>query len=192
MVWLFSQMRIEIMWDWIAGITAFALYFLYDWNRIYLKTGWMNSFFFTGCLLLAAVGLHLVYGGFTSGVRLWLFPAVLCLAGLIHTLFFALPFDDTYCREADRHKVCRSGAYGLCRHPGIWWFFGCFCCLGLSCAQMERLLLGLCLSLLNLGYAWYQDRLIFIHEFSDYDDYRKTVPFLIPRIRKEDEKDNDI
>ena len=79
---------------------------------------------------------------------------------------------------------CRAGAYGRCRHPGIWWFFGCFTCLGLACGGWDRLLLCLGLSALNLGYAWYQDRLIFVKEFSDYEDYRKTVPFLIPKMRK--------
>lgn len=172
------------MADWAAGLTAFGLFFLYDWNRVFLKKTWPKHFFSVGCVLLAAVGVRLAYGGWTAGIRLWLIPAVFCLAGLIHTLFFALPFEDTYCREADNRRVCRTGAYGLCRHPGIWWFLGCFGCLGLACTQPERLILALCLSLLNLGYAWYQDRLIFTQEFSDYEDYQKTVPFLVPKLRK--------
>ena len=100
---------------------AFGLFFLYDWNRVYRKNGWMKPFFAAGSLLLAWVGLRLILSAWASGERLWLAPAVLFLAGLIHTLFFALPFDDTYRREADGHKVCRAGAYGRCRHPGIWW-----------------------------------------------------------------------
>ena len=108
------------MGEWIAGFAAFGLYFLYDWNRVYRKNGWMKPFFAAGSLLLAWVGLRLILSAWASGQRLWLTPAVLFLAGLIHTLFFALPFDDTYRREADGHKVCRAGAYGRCRHPGIW------------------------------------------------------------------------
>ena len=106
------------------------------------------------------------------------------LAMLIYTLYFALPFDSTYCQEADRHKVCRSGMYGWCRHPGIWWFFGCFFCMGLSTGNPDRVMLGLCLSFLNLLYAWYQDRLIFVEEFCDYRDYQEQVPFLLPRLWK--------
>ena len=75
---------------------------------------------------------------------------------------------------------CRSGIYGWCRHPGIWWFFGCFFCLGMSTSLGERVILCLVLSFLNLLYAWYQDRCIFVVEFSDYEDYKRTVPFLIP------------
>ena len=33
---------------------------------------------------------------------------------------------------------------------------------------------------LNLLYAWYQDRIIFTREFSDYGEYRRDVPFLFP------------
>ncbi len=180
------------MGEWIAGLTAFGLYFLYDWNRVYRKNGWMKPFFAAGSLLLTGVGLRLIAAAWTAGVRLWLLPAAFFLAGLIHTLFFILPFDDTYRQEADGHKVCRTGAYGRCRHPGIWWFFGCFTCLGLACGGWERLLLCLTLSVLNLGYAWYQDRLIFVREFSDYEDYRKTVPFLIPKMRNGGEETDDI
>jgi len=105
----------------------------------------------------------------------------------LHKIFtkkLALTFDNTYCQEADRHKVCRSGMYGWCRHPGIWCFFGCFFCVGLSTGNMNRVMLSLCLSFLNLLYAWYQDRLIFVEEFSDYREYQEQVPFLLPRLWK--------
>ncbi|WP_243134476.1 hypothetical protein [Enterocloster asparagiformis] len=32
------------MGEWIAGLAAFGLYFLYDWNRVYRKNGWMKPF----------------------------------------------------------------------------------------------------------------------------------------------------
>lgn len=176
----------------IFGLTAFGLFFLYDWNRVFWKKRWMKPFFTVSCLLLLAVGLELLLSAWREGSRLWLAPAVLFLAALIHTLFFALPFDDTYRQDADGHRVCRSGLYGWCRHPGIWWFFGCFLCLGLACRRTEDLLLCLCLSALNLSYAWYQDRFIFIQEFSDYGDYQKSVPFLIPRRPRRGEPRDDI
>lgn len=129
----------------------------------------------------------MVYSCVSSGVKgqsVWLLSGAFFLAMLIYTLYFALPFDSTYCQEADRHKVCRSGMYGWCRHPGIWWFFGCFFCMGLSTGNPNRVMLGLCLSFLNLLYAWYQDRLIFVEEFCDYRDYQEQVPFLLPRLWK--------
>ena len=35
-------------------------------------------------------------------------------------------------------------------------------------------------SLLNLAYAWFQDRITFPRTFCDYETYRERVPFLIP------------
>lgn len=170
---------------WILGLAAFVLFFLYDWNRVYWKKRWMKGFFLAGNLLLAFVALGLIREGLAAGgyALCWLGAGACFLAGLIYTLYFALPFDSTYCREADGHPVCRSGLYGLCRHPGIWWFLGMFVCLGMA-AGGGRMSLCLCLSFSNLLYAWYQDRFIFVKEFSDYEDYRRKVPFLVPRIVK--------
>lgn len=58
----------------------------------------------------------------------------------------------------------------------FWLFF----CMGLSTGNPDRVMLGLCLSFLNLLYAWYQDRLIFVEEFCDYRDYQEQVPFYYP------------
>jgi len=183
----------EMMSDWILGLGAFVMFFIYDWNRVFVKKRWMNPLFAMGnvCLALVAVrlileALSLLFGEAGTGLALvlWLCLAAVCLAGLIYTLYFALPFDSTYCREADRHKACRTGIYGWCRHPGIWWFFGCFFCLGMSAGAGERMALCLVLSFLNLLYAWYQDRYIFVKEFSDYEDYRRSVPFLLPKMKK--------
>ena len=92
---------------------------------------------------------------------------------------FALPFDDTYRKEAAGGRVCRSGLYGYCRHPGILAFFFCFLFLGLAAGE-RQLAAGMFYSGLNLLYAWYQDRIIFTREFSDYGEYRRDVPFLFP------------
>ena len=171
------------MLDWILGLGAFGMFFLYDWNRVFLKKQWMSHLLAAGNVCLAVVAVRLVRLSLTvrfGGWLLWLTGAAVFLALLIYTLYFALPFDSTYCKEADLHTVCRSGMYGWCRHPGIWWFFGCFFCLGMSTSLGERVILCLVLSFLNLLYAWYQDRCIFAAEFSDYEDYKRTVPFLIP------------
>lgn len=176
---------------WYFGATAFCLFFLYDWNRIHWQKQWMNRFFAVGCLLLAVCGVAFAadaaaaFGQRQSAAAeytavFWLLLAAGCLLGLIYTLFFALPFDETYRKDADHRKVCRSGLYGLCRHPGIWWFFGCFFGLGCACANRQRIFQGAVFSFLNLAYAWYQDKFIFPTEFNDYEEYQKEVPFLIP------------
>ena len=174
------------MWQIVLGSFGFLLYFIYDINSIRKKNVIFQKFFAVGTVFVVVsllMELLLLWGqcqhrigrmiGFGTG-------AVGFFALLIYTLFFALPFDSTYCQEADGHKVCRSGVYGWCRHPGIWWFFGCFFSLGLGTGEFDGVLCGLILSFLNLMYAWYQDRIIFPREFLDYGEYRKEVPFLLP------------
>ena len=167
----------------LIGSVGFILCFLYDWNRVFWKRKWISGFFWIGCLCQVYAGIRFIIEAWHnqhSGWFIWLGIAVLFLICLIYTLFFALPFDSTYCQEADQHKVCRTGLYGICRHPGIWWFFGCFLCLGGACGSKTAIAYGCTLSLINLLYAWYQDKWIFPEEFSDYRDYQKEVPFLIP------------
>ena len=180
--------------EFLIGGIGFILFFLYDWNRVFWKHKWMSGFFWVGCLCQIMAGISFVikaWRGQDDGWLIFMAAAGVCLIGLIYTLFFALPFDSTYCQEADQNKVCRTGIYGVCRHPGIWWFLGCFLCLGFACKDGTVLMYGIGLSILNLLYAWYQDKWIFPQEFSDYRDYQKEIPFLLPKRRKRGGEGND-
>ena len=44
------------MLDWGFGLGAFGMFFLYDWNRVFLKKRWFVPLFAAGNLLLAVVG----------------------------------------------------------------------------------------------------------------------------------------
>ena len=55
--------------------------------------------------------------------------AMCFLALLIYTLFFALPFEETYCEENRLRAAYTEGVYGLCRHPGVLWFAGAYFCM---------------------------------------------------------------
>ena len=170
----------------ILGIAAFALYFLYDINSFRWKLRIPHTFFTVGTLLLGAatvLGLWEAYQeGFLSAAEdiILLICGAVCLLALIYCLFFALPFKQTYREQSDPHKVCRSGAYALCRHPGILCFFGVYLFLGAAAFPGNLAINGAVFSLLNLAYAWFQDRITFPKTFSDYDSYRESVPFLIP------------
>ena len=49
-----------------------------------------------------------------------------------------------------------------------------------STALRSLLSAGMVFSVLNVLYALFQDRVTFPKTFSDYGEYRKRVPFLIP------------
>ena len=168
------------------GIAAFILFFLYDWNSITAQRKVLQAGFFLGFLLLiAATGLDLFAafrGGAISGLwdLLLLLAAVLFLAALIYCLFFALPFKETYEEQDLGRRVYSGGVYALCRHPGILCFFGLYLFLGLAALPSGLLRNGMVFSLLNLAYAWFQDRVSFPKTFCDYREYQASVPFLIP------------
>ena len=51
--------------------------------------------------------------------------ALFFLGLLIYTLFFALPFEETYCEDNKLRAAYTEGMYGVCRHPGV--FVVCRC-----------------------------------------------------------------
>ena len=119
----------------IIGSIGFLCCFLYDHNSIRLKKSFLHPFFSIGCFLIA-VSTGLVIRScwprrgssfFISAV--FLTAAILFLGLLIYTLFFALPFDETYVKENHERLAYTEGVYALCRHPGVLWFAGFYFCL---------------------------------------------------------------
>lgn len=145
--------------------------------------------------------------GFWAGFALWIASALLLILPVlpeiivwravifgvlalvfimleIYALFFALPFEKTYVHAQEKRRVCRQGIYGICRHPGFWSFSGI--CLSLALAVSTPSVsagMGI-LAILNLIYIIVQDKWIFTREFSDYMEYKKEVPFLLPNRKK--------
>jgi len=170
----------------LLGVAAFALFFAYDINSFTRKNRAVHCTFGLGALLLAvSVGLDLWDAwqtGLLSGAGdvALLSGGLLMLGALIYCLFFALPFDQTYVRPDGGRRVYDGGAYALCRHPGILCYFAMSALWGAAALPGRMLLNGTVLSVLNLLYAWFQDRVTFPKTFADYEDYRKRVPFLLP------------
>lgn len=170
----------------LLGIAAFGLYLLYDINSYTRKLGFVHSFFLLGTVLLAIATALDVWAAVKAGAFSgW--PDIVLLIGaaaffvaLIYSLFFALPFKETYTEQEGSGRVYSGGVYALCRHPGILCFFGMYLLLGLAALPTGMILNCVIFSLLDLGYAWFQDRVTFPKTFCDYTDYQKNVPFLIP------------
>lgn len=168
------------------GIIVFGLYLLYDVNSVLWNHRVLHASFFAGTILLAGVTVwqaaDAVRAGFFGGKSIiWLVFAVVFLILLIYTLFFALPFDDTYLKsDTGKAKVYDGGMYALCRHPGVLWLFLFYLCLGAAFYPSEVLAAGLFYSLLDLLYVVFQDVWTFPKTFEDYEQYKKSTPFLIP------------
>ena len=165
--------------DMIFIIVAFILYFLYDKNQIQLHQKWLQPAFLLGSLLLVG---SIIYGYIQSWHEnvhyIFLIISIIFFVFFFYVLFFALPFSDTYIEE-NIHKVCRTGCYALCRHPGFWVLAGAMVSLALSVMTRHMWIVAIMVNVGNFIYICYQDKVSFPCQFDDYDEYKKEVPFLI-------------
>ena len=189
------------------GIGGFLLYLLYDINSFTWQFQIPRIFFMAGSVLIGCATILDLrsawnHNAFSDALDpLLLLGGTVCFIALIYCLFFALPFKETNADQETGRPVYTGGVYALCRHPGILCFFGMYLLLGTAALPDKLLMHGMLFSLLNLAYAWFQDRITFPKTFCDYDIYQQTIPFLIPtkasirlakqsRIRSEIEEDN--
>lgn len=173
----------------ILGVAAYIFFVLYDINCIVFKNKLLYCGFFTGLILLAAATGGIIVTSrkliVLKSFRVVIFGtfAVLFLLLLMYTLFFALPFKDTYLETEGPHKVCQSGVYALCRHPGVLWFIGFYLFLGLALDLSLLFTAAIILSILDILYVIFQDRWTFVKNFVDYGEYKKITPFLLPNLK---------
>ena len=187
-------MMLDVMIYEITGIAAFAAFGLYDVNSVIWKNRIADKLFFAGSAAMTISCVIAVYDAASAGKSLLDIPAgikaaafiagIMSVMLLVYTLFFAIPFRDTYVDSNGTEKrfVCRTGMYALCRHPGVLWFTAAGICMCIIFTTRGMLIFTCTVCVLNMLYIVLQDKWTFIHTFSDYDDYRRETPFLIPHI----------
>lgn len=167
------------------GFLGFLCYFLYDVNSVGRIAGWMNRLFMIGTILIVVATSVLFWKRRsvlfqTPMDLLWMAGGVFFLYLLIYTLFFALPFDETYVKESRYRKAYTEGVYALCRHPGVLWFAGMYLFAALLWKSLEGLIFFVVMVILNIFYVIFQDYYSFPKTFSNYREYQRSTPFLIP------------
>ena len=174
--------------SWFMVFLGFILYLLYDINSFTSLWKPLRLGFAIGTALISLATILqmctvLLQGAISGpGDILLLIFGTAAFAALIYCLFFALPFEATYTNPKRGRRVYPYGPYALCRHPGILCFFTMYLFWGLAALPTNFLWFGLVLSLLNLSYTLFQDRVTFPKTFCNYPDYRKNVPFLLPTV----------
>ncbi len=170
----------------VIGCLAFGLFVVYDINSVNRNHRIFHSLFGVGCFLFLISNIGLLSHYFTrqylKSVKSVIFVllAIVFLALLIYTLFFALPFQETYIKEEGQPKVYDKGMYALCRHPGVLWLFFFYIFSSMAMRSREMIMWGCIYSVLNLCYVIFQDYYTFEKCFSDYTKYKTYTPFLIP------------
>lgn len=167
------------------GSIGFLCYFLYDINSVRKIAGWMSGLFMAGTVLIVGATAVLFWKSRrillqTPVDLLWMAGGVFFLCLLVYTLFFALPFEETYVEESRYREAYTEGMYALCRHPGVLWFAGVYLCTAMLWKSEEGILFSAVMVLLNLFYVIFQDVYSFPRTFSNYQEYKKSTPFLIP------------
>ena len=174
----------------IIGSLAFLFFVLYDINSITIDHKLLRGGFLLGCVLLVTATAGIVYaalngtdngtGAYFARTLIFSFLAFISFLLLVYTLFFAIPFRETYVTAKMQPEVCSTGVYALSRHPGVLWFMGFYLFLWLAFPNPLLLSGGILFSLLNLFYILLQDRWIFMKTFPGYREYKKSTPFLFP------------
>jgi protein-S-isoprenylcysteine O-methyltransferase Ste14 len=100
---------------------------------------------------------------------------------LVWSVFLEIPYLRKKYRLEPGSTISK-GAYAICRHPGFWWFTLLTSSLAMLRGSTEyfftiSLMIGMDLLLIAL-----QDIYTFPRMFSGYKEYRKSVPFLVPRL----------
>ena len=170
----------------LIGSIGFICCFIYDYNSIRLNNRFLQSFFGVGSILIIISTVLIILKHHPQTEHLTLISIMFALIALfflillIYTLFFALPFDETYIKENHPRKAYTKGVYALCRHPGVLWFAGFYICISISMVSLTALTISLFLILWNILYILYQDKIIFPMTFDNYKEYCLVTPFLIP------------
>lgn len=171
----------------IPGVLGFIACCVFDVNKIRWHLKSLNCFFTIGSVLIALSTIWAIsQSDFSLLIENFSFYHIGSLIGcilsgiaLIYVLFFALPFESTYV-ESDSLPLVNRGVYALCRHPGFWMFALVYLFLWLFIFT-EQMLTGFILyTFCNFLYICVQDRYIFPQYIQGYEEYKKSVPFLLP------------
>ena len=170
----------------MIGSLGFLCYFAYDINSITKNNRFLQKGFLFGTLLVAIGTLGMLVGEWNHicwtfvSTYIFILVSIVMFGLLIYTLFFALPFQSTYVEESCQRIAYTEGVYALCRHPGVLWYAGMYIGIAGMTGSWKSIIQGMIFILWNVLYIALQDRVIFPKTFTNYNEYKKTTPFLIP------------
>ena len=147
------------------------------------KSALSRVLFLLGCLGLTSLFLLTIFEWTAfSGSMPGIIPsAAFALSGIM-LLYSVFPAVSSGTSEGKKGLVS-SGLYSLCRHPGLWFMWGCCLSFYFMCPALNCGLLALVSALCDFLYVLYQDIYIFPVTIDGYEKYKKMVPFLLPRFK---------
>ena len=107
---------------------------------------------------------------------------LICLLALVYILFIEIPLSPQFGRT-EKREVITYGTYGIVRHPAFYPFLLNLLSLMLLTGSREFIINALYLVFLDFLLILIEDLIIFPRIFSNYYEYKKKVPFLLPGIK---------
>ncbi len=170
----------------VLGCLAFILFYIFDINKIKFRSKYINMCFAAGLVILGFCTVAILLGDYElinfHFKLIWAFMAIITLILMLSTLFFWLPFGETYIRT-EQSNVVSTGMYALCRHPAVIWFCFFYLFLWLTSGNIMILWAGIVWTVMDIIYVYIQDRWIFPRILTGYNIYQQRVPFLIPNMK---------
>lgn len=172
----------------LVGCLAFVFLFLFDLNKIRFRSKSLNLCFAVSVAMLAFSTIGILVGDYQSMAVYGPWKIIFCtlaavsLILMFYSLFFAIPFNDSYVEAGGGNSVVDTGMYALCRHPGVVWFFFFYLFLWLASGKKMMLWAGFIWTLMDVFHVYLQDRWFFPATLEGYDVYKRTTPFLIPNL----------
>jgi protein-S-isoprenylcysteine O-methyltransferase Ste14 len=101
---------------------------------------------------------------------------------LLYSLAIEIPPGQTYARPGIGNRLITTGTYALARHPGVIWYT--LALVSLLLASRSRVLLVAIpvWVVLDVLHVTVQDKFFFPRMFSEYKEYQKKTPMLIPTL----------
>lgn len=173
----------------ILGFSGFLLLYIYEINLVLWKKKFLRLFFSLGFISLFSATILATLLNWenanlnTINVIVGMGCLTIFFVLLIFTLFFSVPFNDSYVNQIQERTVYRKGMYALSRHPGVLWYIGVYVSLSFLIPTPEVIYLSIMMSVMNIIYIIIQDVWSFPIIFTDYNEYKKETPFLFPTLK---------
>lgn len=170
------------------GALAFVLMVLSDYAQVLRGRRGAGVLFPVGGALLALSTAVLAADAWVRYDRspfapVWGAGALLMLALLIYTLFFALPAGGSSAataRKDELRPLVDTGVFALCRHPGVLFLGGFYACLWGALGGWALGAAFFLFTALDAAYAAWQGAVVFPRSIRDYAAYRAATPRFLP------------
>ena len=169
----------------LTGTAAFVILIIFEVqkcrNALKNRTAF-NAWFVLGTLMLLLSFVGIAMDNHAAGGARLISGIVIMTAGVLSYIIVLTAGlkKRGYLEDEQNASVSRKGLYGRLRHPGVWSFL--LCGVGFGMVFIGTTGKALWLVLLNLIYTWLQDRYFFPVYLKGYEEYKRDVPYLFPKI----------